>query len=98
MYFMKYDDGCGRYTLQANGKVLKKRYNLAKEPKNIPQSIDIKPTHTMPVSSAEDDGTERKSVVKGKSVSVLVELDGRRTMKQQRKKNTQTKKKNTQQE
>src|SRR5690554_4770198 len=64
MWFMKYDDGCGRYTLQTNGKELKKRYNLAKEPKDIPQSFDIKPTHTMPVISAEDDGTPQLEMMK----------------------------------
>lgn len=61
---MKYDDGCGRYTLQTNGKELKKRYNLAKEPKNVPQSFDIKPTHTMPVISAEGDGTPQLEMMK----------------------------------
>jgi len=56
MDFMRYDDGCGRYTLDAKAGALKKRYNLAKEPKNIPQSFDVKPTHTMPVITATKDG------------------------------------------
>jgi putative SOS response-associated peptidase YedK len=47
MDFMKYDDGCGRYTLKAKAGELKKRYNLAKVPQEIPQSFDIKPTHAV---------------------------------------------------
>jgi putative SOS response-associated peptidase YedK len=56
MDFMRYDDGCGRYTLNVKAGALKKRYNLAKEPKNIPQSFDVKPSHTMPVITASEDG------------------------------------------
>lgn len=54
MDFMKYDDGCGRYTLKVKSGDLKKRYNLAKEPKNIPQSFDVKPGQTLPVITSLD--------------------------------------------
>lgn len=61
---MKYDDGCGRYTLSVKSKDLQKRYNLAKEPKGIPQSYDIKPTHTMPVVTASEDGKPQLEMMK----------------------------------
>lgn len=53
---MKYDDGCGRYTLKAKADDLKKHYNLAVTPKDIPESFDVKPGHTMPVITADEDG------------------------------------------
>jgi putative SOS response-associated peptidase YedK len=56
MDFMRHDDGCGRYTLQAKAGDLKKRYNLSTVPKETPASYDVKPTHTMPVITASDDG------------------------------------------
>lgn len=54
--FMKYDDGCGRYTLSVKPKELQKRYGLPKEPKDIQGSYDVKPGHTLPVITATDDG------------------------------------------
>lgn len=64
MDFMKYDDGCGRYTLKVKAADLKKRYNLAKVPNEIPQSFDIKPTHTMPVITASEDGKPQLEMMK----------------------------------
>lgn len=64
MDFMQYDDGCGRYTLKAKAGDLKKRYNLAKVPNDIPQSFDIKPTHTMPVIAANDNGDPQLEMMK----------------------------------
>ncbi len=61
---MKYDDGCGRYTLQVKSGELKKRYNLAKEPKGIPNSFDIKPSHTMPVITSSEDGKPQIEMMK----------------------------------
>lgn len=56
MNFMLFDDGCGRYTLKAKSGDLAKRYNLATVPKDIPQSFDIRPSNTMPVITASEDG------------------------------------------
>lgn len=53
---MLYDDGCGRYTLKAKAKDLQKRYNLAKLPKDVVESFDIKPTQTLPVITATESG------------------------------------------
>lgn len=61
---MQYDDGCGRYTLKAKAGELKKRYNLANVPNDIPQSFDIKPTHTMPVIATSDDGKPQLEMMK----------------------------------
>src|SRR5471030_1048872 len=56
MDFMKYDDGCGRYALSASSSELKKRYNLAKVPSELPKSFDIKPGQTLPVVVESEDG------------------------------------------
>jgi len=64
MNFMQYDDGCGRYTLKVKSGELKKRYNLATVPKEIPNSFDIKPTHTMPVISAQESGKPQLEMMK----------------------------------
>lgn len=64
MNFMQYDDGCGRYTLKVKSGELKKRYNLANVPKEIPNSFDIKPTHTMPVISAKESGESQLEMMK----------------------------------
>lgn len=61
---MQYDDGCGRYTLKAQAGDLKKRYNLSTVLKEIPNSFDIKPTHTMPVISAKEDGKSQLEMMK----------------------------------
>ncbi len=64
MDFTQYDDGCGRYTLKAKAGDLKKRYNLANVPNDIPQSFDIKPTHSMPVIAANDVGDPQLEMMK----------------------------------
>jgi putative SOS response-associated peptidase YedK len=64
MDFMRYDDGCGRYVLNVKAKDLKKRYNLAKELKDIPHSFDVKPTHTMPVITATEGGKPQLEMMK----------------------------------
>lgn len=46
---MRYDDGCGRYTLKTNPEAIQARYNLAKKPPEFHASYDIKPGQTMPV-------------------------------------------------
>lgn len=56
MDFMRYDDGCGRYTLKVKAGDIKKRYNLAKEPKDLHTSFDVKPGQTLPVIAATEDG------------------------------------------
>lgn len=61
---MKYDDGCGRYTLSVKSKDLQKRYNLAKEPKDIPQSFDVKPGQTLPVITATENGEPRLEMMR----------------------------------
>lgn len=64
MNFMLYDDGCGRYTLNADGKQLKKRYNLAKEPKDISRNFDVKPTHLMPIIVADADANPKLDIAR----------------------------------
>lgn len=54
---MLFDDGCGRYTLSVKAGDLKKRYNLAKVPKDIPASYDVKPGQTLPVIT-DDENTK----------------------------------------
>lgn len=53
---MDYDDGCGRYTLDASSGELKKRYKLPDSPKEVTRSFDIKPSHTMPTIVIGEDG------------------------------------------
>lgn len=53
---MLYDDGCGRYTLKVKAAELKKRYNLAKVPKDVVTSYDVRPSQTLPVIAADDKG------------------------------------------
>lgn len=61
---MRYDDGCGRYSLKVKSGELKKRYNLATAPKDIPVSYDIKPGQTMPVITASEDGKPQLEMMK----------------------------------
>src|ERR1700722_6932306 len=64
MDFMKYDDGCGRYTLSVKPQDLKKRYNLAKVPSEITNSFDVKPGQTLPVIIETDDGKPQLEMMK----------------------------------
>lgn len=64
MDFMKYDDGCGRYALSASSSELKKRYNLAKVPPEIPKSFDMKPGQTLPVVIESEDGKAHLEMMK----------------------------------
>jgi putative SOS response-associated peptidase YedK len=64
MNFMQYDDGCGRYTLKAKVEELKKRYNLASVPKGISESYDVRPTQTLPVVAAAEDGKPTLEMMK----------------------------------
>jgi putative SOS response-associated peptidase YedK len=64
MNFMRYDDGCGRYTLKVKSGELKKRYNLANVPKDIPASFDVKPGHTLPVILATEDGAPQVDMMR----------------------------------
>jgi putative SOS response-associated peptidase YedK len=64
MDFMLFDDGCGRYTLKAKSGDLKKRYNLAKVPKDTPVSYDVKPGQTLPVVSALEDGDHQLEMMR----------------------------------
>jgi putative SOS response-associated peptidase YedK len=64
MDFMKYDDGCGRYTLKVKAGDLKKRYNLARVPNDIPESYDVKPGQTLPVIDATEDGKPQLEMMK----------------------------------
>ena len=61
---MQFDDGCGRYTLKVKTGDLKKRYNLANAPKDVPESYDVKPGHTMPVITATEDGKPQIEMMK----------------------------------
>lgn len=61
---MKYDDGCGRYTLKVKAGDLKKRYNLAKVPSDIPASYDVKPGQTLPVIATSEDGKPQLEMMK----------------------------------
>lgn len=61
---MKFDDGCGRYTLSVKGKDLQKRYNLAKEPKDVKPSYDVKPGQTLPVITANEDGSPKLDMMR----------------------------------
>lgn len=61
---MLFDDGCGRYTLKAKSGELKKRYNLATVPKDIPTSYDVKPGQTLPVIKASEDGNPQLEMMK----------------------------------
>lgn len=64
MDFMKFDDGCGRYILSVKAKDLKKRYNLAKEPSEIPKSFDVSPGQTMPVIIQTEAGRPQLEMMK----------------------------------
>lgn len=61
---MKYDDGCGRYTLNVKSGELKKRYKLAKAPKDIPVSYDVRPGQTLPVVIAAEEGEPQLEMMK----------------------------------
>jgi putative SOS response-associated peptidase YedK len=56
MGYMNYDDGCGRYALATTPKELGKRYNIAREPKDVHQSFDVKPGQTLPVVTMTETG------------------------------------------
>jgi putative SOS response-associated peptidase YedK len=64
MDFMKYDDGCGRYTLKVKAGDLKKRYNLASVPNDIPESYDVRPGQTLPVIDATEEGKPQLEMMK----------------------------------
>ena len=61
---MKYDDGCGRYTLSVKSQDLKKRYNLAKVPSEITKSFDVRPAQTLPVIIQSEDGKPELEMMK----------------------------------
>lgn len=50
------DDACGRYTLNAKSKDLKKHYNLASEPKDLLPNYNVAPSQVLPVVTADDSG------------------------------------------
>lgn len=64
MNFMLYDDGCGRYTLQAKASDLKKRYHLATTPNDVPQSFDVKPGQILPVITVQEEGKPRLEMMR----------------------------------
>jgi putative SOS response-associated peptidase YedK len=49
MDVMKFDDGCGRYSLSTTSRELIKRYHLGEVQDEIPRNFDIKPGQTLPV-------------------------------------------------
>ncbi len=61
---MQYDDGCGRYTLDASAGALKKRYNLATKPPDFHPSLNISPGNTMPVIVADENGKPKLKTMK----------------------------------
>lgn len=54
---MRFDDGCGRYVVDVEPEDLQQHYRLPNKAERALHSYDVRPTQTMPVVRAEDDGT-----------------------------------------
>lgn len=50
---MKFDDGCGRYSLSTSPQALGARYNLATKPAEFTASYDVSPGQLLPVVTLE---------------------------------------------
>lgn len=64
MNFMNFDDGCGRYSIQASAEELRKRYNLAKGKGDITKSFDVKPGQMLPVITEQESGKPELDLMK----------------------------------
>lgn len=61
---MLFDDGCGRYSIQASAEELRKRYNLAKAKDKVTKSFDVKPGQMLPVITADESGKPQMELMK----------------------------------
>jgi putative SOS response-associated peptidase YedK len=73
MNYMKFDDACGRYGLRAKPADIAETYDLGEEGKKILNelekqgllsNLDVKPTNSMPVVIAGEDGKPKVEVMK----------------------------------